>query len=166
MFLYHFTDFFRLQEGGTILAEGLKPQPQDDPEDWQPAGVVWFTTEAEPVTWWFEQPSECRITAVIPTHDRRLMKYEKWLRKWLRKHLRHRLDEVVAIHDAQGAHWRAWYIYFGDVPLDMLQKVDPLAAPQRCRALTRAQPFDAPIPRRSCRAPVLEALLSWASSAA
>jgi Helix-turn-helix domain len=64
MILYHFTDFWFLKNGGTILQEGLKAGPSD--ESFPPTNVVWLTTS--PVAVWATRPPECRISVVIPSH--------------------------------------------------------------------------------------------------
>src|SRR3954447_26052018 len=94
MKLYHFTEIKFLKEEGTILKEGLKSSTQypaaDDPP---PHGVVWFTSESDPVWWWDDgRMNDCRITAIIPSTDKRLIRYEKWLRK-------HRPDFIPGIKD-------------------------------------------------------------------
>jgi hypothetical protein len=51
MILYHFTDFYYL-ENGTILQEGLKPDCREDEVKMTPApsGVVWLTTDTNPLS--------------------------------------------------------------------------------------------------------------------
>lgn len=133
MRLYHFTNFFWLKNGGTILTEGLKPQANDLSPDlagrW-PVGVVWFTTESDPVMWWEGGGiSQCRITVVIPTTDKRLMRWETWMRNHLSAD---ELAKVVSV--VSEAAWRTWYIYFGVVPLTRFRTVE-YADPQKRAAM-------------------------------
>jgi hypothetical protein len=127
MILYHFTYLHRLK---TILAEGLKPAAQSVP----PRNCLWFTTEPDPVWWWEGgNKSEVRITVVIPSRDRRLARYEPWLRH---KHpeLISTVEEVAA---RTGARWQAWYIYFGAVALNRFRAVEYADPAKRADMLVR-----------------------------
>jgi hypothetical protein len=124
MILYHFTDFWFLKNGGTILQEGLKAGPSD--ESFPPTNVVWLTTS--PVAVWAIRPPECRISVVIPSHDRRLVFWKRWAQK-------HRPDllEKLAHCDCGIDHGPAIetnYCYFGSLPLTMFRAVE-YADPER-----------------------------------
>jgi hypothetical protein len=133
MFLYHFTTFGHLEVHGTILAEGLKPSPRSSLDDNPPHGVVWLTADSDSVCRWYDNgPAECRIKIVIPSRDRRLLSYEKWIRKNWRtlpnteyvptvKVIEDRLDATSRTH---GYDWRDWYVYFGDVTRSMIEAVE------------------------------------------
>src|SRR6266567_3350005 len=121
MILYHFTDFYYLKNGGTILQDGLKPHSDEDLGF--PLLVVWFTTEADPVCWWKNaKQSECRVTTDIPSTDPRLVKYADWLGKNLPDAIERIRDTVPA--NAAAAALSCWYIYFGAVPLSELQAIE------------------------------------------
>jgi hypothetical protein len=64
---------------------------------------------------------EARITVVIPSTDRRLVRWENWMRK-------HCHPAIVRVADETakkiGIDWRAWYVYFGAVPLSRFRVVD------------------------------------------
>jgi hypothetical protein len=132
MILYHFTDFWFLINGGTIMKEGLKPglEPKDliAPALFAPAGAVWFTTEADPASWWESgKGSECRITAVIPFTDRSLVSWEKWARKHFAED---ELDSAFNEVRSRKVNYKSWYIYFGEVSRSKLRKIE-YADPQR-----------------------------------
>lgn len=133
MILYHFTDFWFLKNGGTILEEGLKPtEPLHGTI--LPSGVVWFTTEADPVIWWGDgERSECRITVVIPSTDKRLVRWEVWLRKHVSAD---EMKEMTAFFNTTGIAWKAFYVYRGAVPLSRFRAVE-YADPNR-RAIMAA----------------------------
>jgi hypothetical protein len=126
MILYHFTDFAYLETCGTILKEGLKPSVGKQGIDLPPHGVVWLT--ASPTADWADESPECRIRLAIPSHDRRLVKWDKWLRK-------HAPDviEQLAQCDCGFDHDRSIrnnWCYFGNVPLGMFRAVE-YADPER-----------------------------------
>jgi hypothetical protein len=135
MILYHFTDWYFLEAGGTILKEGLKPAAEID--DLPPHGVVWLTTEED--YRWAEGKSreldqQCRIRLAIPSHDRRLVHWPKWLRK-------HAPDviEMLAVGSyPAGYDYRiplsTTYCYFGTVPLTYFRVVEPADPEARARA--------------------------------
>jgi hypothetical protein len=79
MILHHFTGLYYLENGGTILKEGLVPKAGVHTAP--PFNVVWLTSATEPN--WSARPDsyECRIKLAIPSHDRRLVKWDKWMRK-------------------------------------------------------------------------------------
>jgi len=98
MILYHFTGFNNLVadpsdpsgERLTIWPEGLKPNPPLNCDyRMPPLDVVWFTSESDP-KYMFAHDDElniewkktmARITVVIPSTDKRLMRWETWVRK-------------------------------------------------------------------------------------
>src|SRR5262249_29584163 len=118
-----FTDLWSLDEGGTILHEGLKPAA--DQGEWPPPPpfdpVVWLTSEPECT--FFEPIPEVRITVAIPSNDRRLVRWETWLRK-------HGAQKVIAAsYEAMNngwnnGAWRAFYCYFGTVGLNRIRRVE------------------------------------------
>jgi len=127
MTLYHFTDFYYLKNGGTILKEGLRAHTDEDfGETINPGDVVWFTTEADPVWWWESQrPSECRVTVKIPSTDKRLAKYSAWKFENFGLEGMERLRKDLCLHpDVWAAMMSSWYIYFGDVPLSKISAIE------------------------------------------
>ena len=125
MILYHFTDIYNLhhpEDGGTILKEGLKPNGKKDGVP--PLDAVWFTSESDPqymfrcadgaLDRW--KTDRARIRVVIPSTDKRLVKWETWLRK----------QRVVEMPDGRLLRssdmisrlivgWKSYYVYFGAV---------------------------------------------------
>jgi hypothetical protein len=138
MILYHFTDFSCLENGGTILKEGLKPATDAIHGCLPPHGVVWLTTQ-EDYQWANGMASErdqCRIKLAIPSHDRRLVYWPKWMRK-------HAPDiiEMLRICNCGFDHAEqiaTTYCYFGTVPLAYFREVE-YADPVR-RAAYEANP--------------------------
>jgi hypothetical protein len=137
MILYHFTPFYYLQNDGTILKEGLRPSDGAKHGMLPPVGVVWLTTE-EDYQWHERKSSEldqCRIRLAIPSHDRRLVHWPKWLRK-------HAPDiiDMLARCDCGYDHREAMnttYCYFGTVPLFYFREVG-YADPARRLAFKQA----------------------------
>ena len=71
------------------------------------------------MVWWNEghMRREVRITLVIPSHDRALVRFEKWLNRkgpWL-------VETVAQTGREKGLRWRSWYLYFGAIPLSKAQ---------------------------------------------
>jgi hypothetical protein len=123
MMLYHFTDFHFLKVGGTILKEGLKPAVGKQGLHMPPHGVVWLTTETEN-TWVGDHPKEgCRIKLFIPSSDKRLVRWETWLRKHGEHELLAGLKEG-RINTGKGDAWKSFWCYFGTVPLSMFRKIE------------------------------------------
>jgi len=125
MILYHYTKINCLEKHGTILEEGLKPL--DEPKDCivPPfCGAVWFTT-CEDYLWANGRIPECRVTCVIPSSDKRLVLWKKWLRENLPAP---EVAEVISMARETRAPWcylwEAYYVYFGEVPLDYIRAVD------------------------------------------
>lgn len=151
MILYHFTDFYNLENAGpdAILAHGLKA---NDPSGQYPifAGklrpCVWFTSEPE-ANWWERMP-ECRLTIELSTISKRLVSWPKWLGRvriyepetGLRSGLEIfeaaegnggiRIDLGREPTEAESRAWRHWYVYFGDVPRSAIRSVE-YADPKR-----------------------------------
>jgi hypothetical protein len=148
MKLYHFTDAYNLfnVEPNNILDAGLipgvgsgkhlMPWVQDFTE--VPIAlpdVVWFTRNPQPVPPMFENGQtgersnkEVRITVVIPSTSKRLMRWQRWLRTRLLKG-----NDICATLDAiVGPSWREWYVHFGCVPNGTFRAVD-YADPERRR---------------------------------
>ena len=134
MILYHFTSFYNLENVGpeNILATGLKAFPLDfDGSDIvrQHKGV-WLTSDPDYTkTETISSYSEARITVVIPSTDRRLVRWESWLRKHCSAERFEELAKVSEQTSAEiGVDWKDWYVYFGAVP------------PNRIRAIEYADP--------------------------
>jgi len=100
-----------------------------------PAGVVWLSTEGDPAVMWVEgQKSECRIKVVIPSTDKRLVRWEVWVRK-------HQSAEdaewMCAAAERAGLSWRSYYVYFGTVPRSKFRAIE--YADPRMRAEAEAE---------------------------
>ena len=128
MLLYHFTQVHNLKNVGpeNILAVGLKPsvgQREFAILGLEPC-VVWLTSDPlppKPITdMWYG--GEIRITVVIPSSDRKLVRLEKYLR-------RHggRLDpsRYEGVSPSQLADsFKSTYIYFGEIPRRQFRMVE------------------------------------------
>src|SRR5713101_1474374 len=140
--LYHFTDFYYLKNGGTILKEGLKAHVDEDYGGVKPGNVVCFTTESQPVWWWLEgKPSECRVAVDIPSTDKRLVKYSAWMIENLGLEAMERIrkgDCLCHRPELWAAIMSSWYIYFGDVSLSKFRAVE-YADPKKRAAMARKQ---------------------------
>jgi hypothetical protein len=117
MILYHFTGFYHLENVGpeNISAVGLKAMPI---KDWAPMLLgrsgVWLTANPDmPNT--YSSFSEVRIKLKISSSDRRLVYIPKLMRKYA---------GLIPPLDATSPHWRSFYLYFGDVPLELIIKVE------------------------------------------
>jgi hypothetical protein len=144
MILYHFTKFYFLENGGTILKEGLKPSIGEE-DNLPPHGAVWLTTDEDYE--WHEgkssQLDDCRIRLAIPSHDRRLVHWPKWLCK----HSPETIYLLLVACDCGRDHrpsMNATYVYFGPVPLTHFRAIeyaDPVkrAAFERDEALGKVQ---------------------------
>ena len=127
MILYHFTDFYFLKNGGTILQTGLRAGARDEVDlAMAPADAVWLSTDAEET--WKQRKSECRITVVIPSTDRRLVRWQKWMRKRHPPHIAEQL--IAACGSGTGDAWKNFWLYLSPVPLSMLRTIE-YADPQR-----------------------------------
>jgi hypothetical protein len=128
MILYHYTGYYELQNGGTILKEGLRPGGAVMP----PHNVVWLTTRADQAGMW-DCDKECRITVVIPSTDRRLVRWQTWARKHAPELIRALVDKGVT------TPWRDDWCYFGDVPLERIRAIehaDPVLREKQRSALS------------------------------
>ena len=126
--LYHFTD------GGFPMEEGLKAQCTAKNFALQRGkSVVWFTTE-EKETWWENgEKSKFRLTVVIPSADKRLVRYAKWMKKNFSP------ERIQAIKAESSrvlwkAAWKSWYVYSGDVLLSKLRAVEYADSKRRVAA--------------------------------
>jgi hypothetical protein len=128
MLLYHFTGLYELQNGGTILAEGLKPAdiPKGGFTPGMPHGCVWLTQEPYPAGWWQSEDGsgpECRLTVWL-SHDKRLMTYRRWIFKNLPAYERDRLIHALDAELGGNMMWRVWWVYFGCIPLERIKAVE------------------------------------------
>jgi hypothetical protein len=113
MQLLHFT---AAENVPSILAEGLKPAktPRDGFMLEQPHGCVWFTRALVPTMWWRDLSLCARcVVVVLPTSDKRLMSFERWMRENLAPD---RIDGIAATLDEVSSDWRLHHVYFGIVP--------------------------------------------------
>jgi hypothetical protein len=129
MILYHFTAFYNLdhpEDGRTILKEGLKPNGK---KGMPPLDAVWFTTQADPEFMFAKEDGtldadwkkhNARIKVVIPSTDKRLMKWETWLREQSfvsfndRIFLPSEMINAIYAHNLMG--YKFYYVYFGSIP--------------------------------------------------
>jgi hypothetical protein len=109
MRLYHFTQLRWLKD---IRKEGVKPAVYKQGM-LPPHGVVWLTSKLEHT---FGHDPECYISVFIPPTDKRLVKWETWLRQ-------NGEHEILAAAEDNGRRWRSFYCYFGVVPPSMLRKI-------------------------------------------
>jgi len=118
MRLYHFTDFYNLENvgPGNILAVGLRAGA-----DWMkeysgcflkppPRNAIWLTSEAV----FFERTKECRIEVEIPRSDSRLFKWNTYLERYGKPGL---MEAAKRADAEQGSNTlSSWWLYFGDIP--------------------------------------------------
>jgi hypothetical protein len=130
MTLYHFTDGGGTSLRDSIGKEGLKANCSEEGFLLQRGKkVVWFTTEADPVWWWVDgETSKFRATVEIPSTDKRLVRYDEWMKKNF-------APKVIKAAHADpdlppGVNWKSWYMYFGDVPPSKIRAVE-YADPKR-----------------------------------
>jgi hypothetical protein len=112
MRLYHFTSFYNLKNVGpeNILAVGLKPHRIDWGGVCDDREGVWLTSDPDYATGdAMSAHAEVRITVVIPSTDRRLVRWEKWMRRHCDPDLLRVADETAK---KGGFDWREWYVYF------------------------------------------------------
>jgi hypothetical protein len=104
MVLHHFTSFYCLENGGTILKEGLKPAFPNDFDLPPFSSIIWFTTKSDPTAMWKSgRRSDCRITVELPSTDRRLIKWGKWLHK----HLPGEAGRYINIANTTSVPWQS-----------------------------------------------------------
>jgi hypothetical protein len=145
MILYHFTCVEYLE---SIRRDGLNrgDVPTRFKGPLYETNAVWFTTEPQPEGHGLSEaqtlteedrrghfeifgvlPSEGsgypnkkaeRITVIIPSSDRRLV---RWL-TWGRKHCEPRLYDALS----KGNHHKTWWLYFGTVAPDQFRAIDHL----------------------------------------
>jgi len=143
MIFYHFTELYNLdhpEDGRTILKEGLKPNGK---KGMPPLDAVWFTTEADPEFMFAGDDGKldpnwkrdcARIKVVIPSTDKRLMKWETWLQQQslvsLDGRLFHPSEMINAIYAHNLMSYKFYYVYFGSIPSSEFRLVDH-ADPQR-----------------------------------
>jgi hypothetical protein len=129
MILYHFTALHNLdhpEDGRTILKEGLKPNGK---KGMPPLDAVWFTTQADPELMFAKEDGtldagwkkhNARIKVVIPSSDKRLVKWETWLREQSfvlfngRVFLPSEMINAIYAHNLMG--YKFYYVYFGSIP--------------------------------------------------
>src|SRR5262245_57787555 len=110
MIFYHFTDLWCIDH---IMAEGLTPAFNDYT---QPKNVVWLTTCDDQQGMW-RNPKDVRITLVIPSTDRRLVRLADWLRE-------HDPDLYRIAVSLGHTAWKTFYCYFDTVPVSYLRAVE------------------------------------------
>jgi hypothetical protein len=120
MRLYHFAQLHYVRD---IKKEGIKPTVDKQGLPLPPHGVVWLTSKPEHT---LDHEPECCITVFIPPADKRLVKWETWLRQ-------HGEHEILAASEdnRHGRLWRSFFCYFGVVPPSMLRKISLTPAGQR-----------------------------------
>jgi hypothetical protein len=137
MLLYHFTTFWcagheNVPGKGTIWRDGIKPGTPPEAGrgsrrssfDVMPHDCVWLTREEFPNGWYVDEGKpavpEVRITVRLPTSDKRLVQYERWL---LNNLSGERAEDLISTFDAQpcGGVWRLWYCYFGTIPRERIK---------------------------------------------
>ncbi len=133
MILYHFTSFRafgseRNPNKGTIWRNGILPPKESGFEgigtlapEYQPLDCVWLTREEFPI--WYVQNGkpavpDVRITVRLPTTDKQLVRYERWMLDRLsREMMKGAVDTVESTAPCSpGGGWRHWYCYFGIIP--------------------------------------------------
>jgi hypothetical protein len=125
MILYHFTSLYNLGNVGpeNILAVGLKPFPVHDyPEDIQAKipEAVWLTSNPEHTVASMSSYDEVRLTVVIPSTDKRLVRWYKWVRK----HCPHLVEIMEKTSRENNLGAEGWYLYLGPVPLGRIRAVE------------------------------------------
>jgi hypothetical protein len=134
MIFYHFTDFRFLRDGGTILQEGLKGRDEDkDYADrmMAPPDAVWLTTDTEE-TWRVDRKSEYRITVVIPSTDKKLVRWDRWMRKHHPPDIAERL--LAACAQMGNSAWKNYWLYLGPVPLSRFRAIEHADPQKRAEA--------------------------------
>lgn len=155
MILYHFTDFYALENAGpeAILKAGIKAH---DPNGDYPMfsgklrPCVWLTSAPElPEMFYSAGGKECRIAVELSTVSKRLVSWPKLLRKTMifnetataydtgiERFERMERDKSIRVDlgrdptEAELKAWRHWYVHFGDIPLKAIREVN-YADPKR-----------------------------------
>ena len=132
MIFYHFTDFHFLQDGGTILQEGLKAHEGKDETDqtMAPPNAVWLTTDSEE-TWRVDRKSEYRITLVIPSTDKKLVRWDRWVRK---RHPDIAQRLFAAAESTGNPAWKNYWLYLGPVPRSRFRVIEYADQQKRAEA--------------------------------
>ena len=133
MLLYHFTLIRYLKYEGTIATEGLKPQAGQC--GLQSHDVVWLTTNSETIfaiAWdragnLVKQKHDCRITLVIPSHDRKLVNWGKWLRRHDPDLFEHYLRNPYLGRERSHQTLQEWFVYFGAIPSSCFREMARLS---------------------------------------
>lgn len=125
--LYHFTDFWNLENAGpdAILKAGLKAQDPRKHFPWmQPRPVVWLTAEYlwEKAAFWKRAP-ECRIVVHLPQHTKLLVPFPVLME-------RSGFEMDDSSPEAQGyplppsVAMRSCWVYYGDIPLARISRIE------------------------------------------
>jgi hypothetical protein len=126
-----FVHYTTAKAAEAIKTEGLRPSlaPRDyhpgfDHGAW-PSVVVWLTTSRTPYAWWRDPGMYARaIVVAIPTCDRRLISFPRWLRENYGpedfSELAHSIDNAV------GGVWRDHWLYMGRVPPERIKAILPV----------------------------------------
>lgn len=146
MILYHFTDFWSLENAGpdAILKAGLKAC--DPNKDYPMFGgklrpCVWFTSQPEFAL--KRKHQEVRITVELSRASKRLISWPMLLRRLrsfneagthyalgierfedMEREKSLRLELGREPTDAELRAWRYWWVYLGDVPLKAIRAVE------------------------------------------
>jgi hypothetical protein len=125
MILHHFTHIERLD---SILDGGLTPSI--GAHTLPPRNVVWLTSAETPnYLAAGARPPAVRIKLVVPSRDRRLVKWDKWASRNEPHILDHLLNRCDCGFDHAPSVASTW-IYFGGLPLTTFRTVentDPVA---------------------------------------
>jgi hypothetical protein len=120
MILYHFTSLYNLGNVGpdNIIAVGLKPSAIGWEGCEHAPDSVWLTIDPDlPSVGHIASFSEVRVTVVIPSADKRLVRWEKWVRK-------HSSDRIVEVANKTWIGWRSFWVYFGSVPPERIRVIE------------------------------------------
>jgi hypothetical protein len=112
MKLYHFTDLWFLNNGGTILTQGLKPAMGKQAVEQPPYGVVWLTSQADCRV--ATREPECWHQAVHPEQRQAACPLGNLVEHAV-------LAAVKATDREHGIGWQAWFCYFGIISPSMFR---------------------------------------------
>jgi len=112
--LYHFTNEKNLD---SIMAEGIKPSGYDTTP---PYRVVWLTRSETP-TWTLDPRKRwaCRLRIVVRHGDRKLVKWESWMRK----HYRDVYDELMQTDRIFRKACPTTWCYFDTIPPTAVREI-------------------------------------------
>jgi len=119
MILYHFTDCL---DTGTILTEGLKPGNNGNKQaslSLPPIDVVWLSTGG--LECWAIKAPLAMIELVIPSRDRKLVHWGKWVRRHA-PDIAERLMNCDCGRDHRPS-FKEHYCYFGVIPPSAFRRV-------------------------------------------